>query len=111
MTVVKSHEDAVSFFQAHGLHAYRRDWALGDTVVVMWCPSHGEHAIVVYRFVLWLVPSDEACDVVRLARQRERTKRYASLDEACVAALTLARRAESFWRNGERIEACYSARS
>lgn len=86
---METHDDAIASLQAHGMHATRREWVLGDTVAVLIRPSEPDSSgIVVYRHAAWLVPTtDAAWELVQIVCQHEHRVAFASLALACAAVL------------------------
>lgn len=64
---MQAQDEAVEFFARPGIAASRRQWALGDTVML---PSKlqepGPSRIAVYSFVAWLLPDGNGWDSLTL---------------------------------------------
>jgi len=89
---MRTHEEAIAFLRHRGIPAERRDWALGDTIVVPLGDAEGEpNGIRVFPDVAWLVQlADSSCwALIRILHQEEHREHFASLDDACTAALKL----------------------
>ncbi|NUP14051.1 MAG: hypothetical protein HOW73_49090 [Polyangiaceae bacterium] len=85
-----SHIDAVEELLRHGIAAERREWSLGDTVMVPLGAAFEHSGTVVFSSVAWLVPnSRDAWDLVQMLSQRERRRRFSSLELAVAEALEL----------------------
>lgn len=77
-------EDAIRLLNSRGLRAQRRQWSLGDTIVVT--HAHGEMSgeIEVFPLALYIVCTDGTWEVVNCMRSGPaETTRCGSLDEAC----------------------------
>ena len=87
---MQTHGDAVEYLRARSVAATRREWALGDTVVVpIGAGTTGPEGITVYHGVMWLVPREAGWDVVQPVQSRERRIHFGSLSEACETVLAL----------------------
>lgn len=87
---MQTHGHAIEFLRARGVAATRREWALGDTVVVpIGAGTTGPDGITVYRAMMWLVPHEGGWDVVQPVRSHERRIHRGSLSEACETVLAL----------------------
>jgi len=86
-----THDDAIAALLKHGIAASRREWALGDTVVVPLGHPSTTHGITVYPTVAWLVPSHEhSWKLVREVGGTSRTREHPDLDSACLAVFEIA---------------------
>lgn len=77
-------DDAMALLNARGVRASRRQWALGDTLVVT--HAHGETAggIEVFSLALYIVWTDGIWEVVSCAHSGPASvTQCGSLDEAC----------------------------
>ncbi len=58
---MKTRTEAVAFLRNAGFDAAKRDWAMGETIVVPAEPdAEPNTGIVVYRRVIYLVPNPQA---------------------------------------------------
>lgn len=86
-----THSDAIALLVESGFPATRREWAMGDTIVVPLGHPSTKNGLTTYPAVSWLVPkSNESWDFVQVSSV-ERTRSFRDLDSACRAAIESAR--------------------
>jgi len=89
--MLRTHADAIAFLQAAGVTASRRDWVLGDTVVVPLGHASTRDGITVHPAVAWLVPAADSWTIHQPVAQLERKLSFPTLGEACDLVLVIAR--------------------
>ena len=83
---------ALVFLRAHGLHAFERDWALGETIGVAAEPEPTELGITGYHRLEYLVHEAGGWIVDELdnrPRVRPRAEEVLTLADACARALDI----------------------
>lgn len=88
---MQTHSEAIELLREAGVPASRREWALGDTIVVPLGHPTLRDGTAVHQSVAWLVPSAGSWRLEQPVGQQQRTLRFPDLDAACAAALELAR--------------------
>jgi hypothetical protein len=86
-----SHADAIAFLEAAGVPASRREWGLGDTIVVPLGHPSTRDGITAYPAVAWLVPVESSWTIRQPVGQLERQLSFSTLQDACDAMLVIAR--------------------
>jgi hypothetical protein len=89
--MLRTHADAIAFLEAAGFAASRRNWELGDTVVVPLGHPSTRNGVTVHPAVAWLVPVESSWVVRQPLGQVERKLSFPTLREACDAVLVIAR--------------------
>jgi hypothetical protein len=90
--MLRSHSDAIRELERAGIRAERRDWVLGDTIVVPLGRPSTASGIELYPNVAWLVPrTSPRWELVQPVVSIERVREFESLDAACNAAIETAR--------------------
>jgi len=87
---MQTHAEAIEFLRAAGVSASRREWVLGDTIVVPLGHPSLRNGSNVHPGVAWLVPSEGAWRLEQSVGQASRTQRFPDLEAACAAAVELA---------------------
>ena len=88
---MQTHSEAIELLRAAGVPASRREWALGDTIVVPLGHPTLREGVTVHPSVAWLVPSEGSWRLEQPVGTKRRTLGFLDLDAACAAALELAR--------------------
>jgi len=78
-------DDAVSWLQSQGLHAFRRRWSLGDSVGVAGSASDHE-GITVFNEVVFIYLDENRWSVMDSDSGRTPSTHFESLTEAVLAA-------------------------
>lgn len=88
---METRDEAVAFLVAQGVYAAKRDWVLGETVVVAADPStDASTGITLYARCVCIIPVDAGWTVKRMGPVRGAAPRAApTLRAACDAALAL----------------------
>ena len=77
--------EAVAYLTSRGLHAFERDWAMGETIGV--AAGRTEHgALIVYRHMVYLVRRGEGWVVTQLDSLRGDPQQQVTLESACAQA-------------------------
>ena len=79
-------QEAIAFLSARGLHAFERDWAMGETIGVATEPMDFGGGITGYRRVVHIVRGDKGWTVVEIVLQRSVESEPMPLADACVRA-------------------------
>jgi hypothetical protein len=89
--MLRTHADAITFLEAAGVPASRRDWVMGDTIVVPLGHASMRDGITVHPAVAWLVPFEDSWAIRQPVAELERELAFSTLRDACDAALAIAR--------------------
>ncbi len=103
-TMLRTHTDAIAFLEAAGVPASRRDWAMGDAVVIPLGHASTRDGIPVHPAVVWLVPSERSWAIRQPVAQLERELSFLTLRDACDSVIAIARAFALF----QTCEACQS---
>ena len=87
---MKTREEAVEYLRACGLHAEKRDWSLGETIVAATERSEAD-GIVVYRRAMYIAPQDGGWSSFELDRPRPEDDLKVSLEQACARVVEVLR--------------------
>lgn len=88
---METRDDAVAYLSDRNVHAAKRDWVLGETVVVAsGALTDPKTSITVYERCVYIVPDCDGWRVERLGPVRDAEPRSEkTLQAACDAALEL----------------------
>jgi hypothetical protein len=92
----RTHADAIAFLEAAGVPASRHDWAMGDTVAVPLGHPSTHEGVTVHPAVAWLVPSGASWTLHQPVAEIYRELNFLNLEDACNAALGIARAFAAF---------------
>ena len=81
----------MAYLQSRGLHAFERDWAMGETIGVVAGPMETDVGITVYRRAVYIAPHDEGWIVeeIRGGPPVVNESEVMSLESACARAETI----------------------
>jgi hypothetical protein len=85
---MKTREEAVEYLRARGLHAEKRDWALGETIAVATGKSEAA-GIAVYARAMYIVPKENGWTSFELDRPRPEDQTEVSLEQACARIVSI----------------------
>ena len=83
---MRTRDEAVEFLRARGLHAEKRDWALGETIVAATGGSEAD-GIVVYRRAMYIVPRENRWSSFELDHPRPEDDLEVPLEQACARVI------------------------
>jgi hypothetical protein len=83
--------EAVAFLMARGVHAFEREWVMGETIGVASGPNETAQGITVWTRIVYIVRKPDGWIVEELdARSAaQRTVEPKGLQEACIDAVSL----------------------
>lgn len=88
--MLHTHAEAIEVLLRAGIPASRRDWALGDTVVVPLGHPSTTNGITVHPSVAWLVPAAPGWRVEQAVANIPRILLCPDLGAACAVAIDIA---------------------
>jgi hypothetical protein len=90
---VKTREEAVEYLRSRGLHAEKRNWNLGETIVAATGRSEAR-GISVYSRAMYIVPGKNGWTSFELDRPRSEDETEIPLDQACERVLSILSKAQ-----------------
>jgi hypothetical protein len=85
---MKTREEAVEYLGARGLHAEKRDWILGETIVVATGPREAD-GITVYARAMYIAPRENGWTSFELDRPRPDDESVVPLEQACARVISM----------------------
>lgn len=83
-------DEAVEYLQQRGFYAVKRDWSLGETVLVAADPIETDSGLLGYRRLVYVFPEDGRWGMWDMMNHLEKPERsYPTLSAAVQAAVEL----------------------
>jgi len=85
---MRTREEAVEYLRARGLHAEKRDWSLGETIVAA-TGRRDADGIAVYSRAMYIVPKEKGWTSFELDRPRPEDEAQVPLEQACARVISI----------------------